>query len=74
MEDVLEVYCRAYDPKRPLLCMDEFCQQLLSQTRQPLPSRAVHPARYDYEYLREGSASAFMLSAPLLVKLAWIDA
>lgn len=66
MEDVLEVYGRAYDPERPLLCLDEFCKQLFSETRSPLPGKPGKPMKYDYEYVREGSASAFMLSAPLL--------
>lgn len=66
MEDVLEVYSRPYDSGRPLLCPDEFCKQLVSETRLPLPLEPAMPMKYDYEYAREGSASAFMLSAPLL--------
>ena len=68
MEDVLEVYSRPYDPEVPLLCLDEFCKQLLSETREPLQMQPGANAKYDYEYTREGSASAFMLSAPLLGK------
>jgi hypothetical protein len=66
MEDVLEVYSRPLDPEVPVLCVDEFCKQLLSETRAPLPAKPGVSAKYDYEYVREGSASAFMLSAPLL--------
>ena len=66
MEDVLEVYSRPLDPDIALLCVDEFCKQLLSQTRKPLPAKPGECTKYDYEYVREGSASAFMLSAPLL--------
>ena len=66
MEDVLEVYSRSYNPQFPLLCMDEFCKQLLSETRLSLLAEPGAPMKYDYEYVREGSASAFMLSAPLL--------
>jgi hypothetical protein len=29
MEDVLDVYCRPYDPRRPLLCMDEMGKNLV---------------------------------------------
>ena len=32
MEDVLEVYARPRDPKRPLVCLDEFCKQLNTHT------------------------------------------
>ena len=32
MEDVLEVYHRPYDPKRPLVCLDEASKQLIGET------------------------------------------
>jgi hypothetical protein len=50
MEDVLEVYKRPLDDKRPLLCMDEMPKQLLIETREPLPVIPGKPARQDYEY------------------------
>jgi hypothetical protein len=65
MEDVLEVYHRSHDPDRPLLCLDETSKQLVAETRQPLPIRPGQPARYDYEYERNGVANLFMLFAPL---------
>ena len=37
MEDVLDVYKRAYDPLRPVVCMDESPKQLIAETRVPLP-------------------------------------
>ena len=33
MEDVLDVYTRAHDPQRPLVCLDETSKQLISETR-----------------------------------------
>ena len=36
MEDVLETYAKAYDPKHPVLCMDEQPIQLLKETRVPI--------------------------------------
>ena len=66
MEDVLEVYQRAPDENRPLVCLDEFAKQLLSETRVPIPATGRHPARQDYEYVREGSVSAFILAVPHL--------
>ena len=66
MEDVLEVYHRPYDERRPLVCVDEQPVQLVSETRVPLPARPGTPARYDYEYRREGTANLFMLLQPLL--------
>jgi hypothetical protein len=47
MEDVLEVYQRPVDPRRPLVCMDEISKQLLSDSRPPLPLQPGKPARYD---------------------------
>jgi hypothetical protein len=66
MEDVLAVYHRPYDAKRPLVCIDEASKQLVSEARAPLPARPGEPARYDYEYKREGVANLFMIAEPLL--------
>jgi transposase len=66
MEDVLEVYHRPYDPKRPLICLDEVPVQLVGETRVPLPAAPGQPARYDYEYVRNGTANLFMIFEPLL--------
>lgn len=66
MEDVLEVYHRPYDGGRPLVCIDEVPKRLVSEVRSPLPVRPGAPARYDYEYKREGVANLFMISQPLL--------
>lgn len=68
MEDVLEVYKRPLNDKRPLLCMDEMPKQLLSETREPLPVRPGKPARQDYEYKRGGVADVFMIFEPLVGK------
>ena len=68
MEDVLEVYKRPLDTKRPLLCMDEMPKQLLSETRDPLPVAPGKPARQDYEYQRGGVADVFMVFEPLVGK------
>ena len=65
MEDVLDVYARPYDPKRPLVCMDESNKQLLDNTREPLPMTPGQPARIDHEYQRQGVANLFMFFEPL---------
>ena len=65
MEDVLEVYKRPYDPKRPMVCMDESSKQLLADTRTALPIEPGQIQRYDYEYVRQGVANLFMFFAPL---------
>ena len=68
MEDVLEVYTRPYDPKRPQVCMDETSKQLLAEVQNPLPMKPGRPRRYDYEYDREGVANLFLFSEPLAGK------
>jgi hypothetical protein len=65
MEDTLEVYKRPHDPARPLVCLDETSKQLVAETRTPVPMQPGQPARYDYEYQRNGTANLFMLFAPL---------
>jgi len=65
MEDVLDWYAEPYDGRRPQVCFDESPVQLLSETRHPLPARPGQPARYDYEYRREGTANLFLFVQPL---------
>ena len=65
MENVLEVYQRPYDPKRPVVCMDETSKQLVKETRLPQPPRPGQPERFDYEYERNGTANVFMFCEPL---------
>jgi len=65
MEDVLEVYTRPYDPRRPQVCLDETSVQLIGETRTPLPTAPGRPACYDYEYERNGVCALFMLNEPL---------
>ncbi|MBO1350308.1 MAG: IS630 family transposase [Hormoscilla sp. GUM202] len=65
MEDVLDIYQRPYDANVPVVCMDEQPVQLTKETRIPLPPEPGKPARYDYEYERNGTASIFMFCEPL---------
>lgn len=65
MEQVLEVYKRPYDPKRPVVCMDEQPKQLIDEVSQPLPVRPGQPACIDYEYVREGCCNVWMFVEPL---------
>ncbi len=65
MEDVLEVYTRPHDPRRPVVCMDETFKQLIGQTRQPLPPRPGAVERFDHVYVRNGVASLFLAFEPL---------
>jgi hypothetical protein len=65
MEDVLEVYHRPYNPRIPVLCMDEASKQLVAEVRQPLPMGPGQPLRYDAEYERRGTCNIFMFCEPL---------
>lgn len=66
MEDVLAVYARPVDPRRPLICFDEGGKELQAHTRPPLPAVPGQLARVDYEYQRHGSANLFLACAPHL--------
>jgi hypothetical protein len=66
MEDVLDVYHRPYDATRPVVALDEASQQLVGETVEPIPAAPGQPERFDYEYVRNGTANLFMVSEPLL--------
>ena len=65
MEDVLSVYARAYDPCRPVVCMDEKPYQLLAHARDPIPAAPGRDLREDSEYVRHGTCSIFVWVEPL---------
>ena len=66
MEDVLEVYSRPYNEKRPVVCMDEKPFQLLDEMFEPITmGENNHVKKYDCEYVRKGSCSIFMFTEPL---------
>jgi DDE superfamily endonuclease len=65
MEDILALYAEPYDPRYPVVCVDESPYQLVSEARQPLPMVPGQPTRYDYEYRREGTCNLFMFFQPL---------
>jgi hypothetical protein len=66
MEDVLEVYHRPQDEGRPVVCIDEASRQLIGESVEPVPARPGQPERFDYEYVRNGVATLFMVFMPLL--------
>jgi hypothetical protein len=43
MEDVLSVYQRPHDPRRPVVCLDETSRQLLGDVHPPLPASPGDP-------------------------------
>lgn len=68
MEDVLEVYTRPYDAKRPQLCLDEGSKELVTELREALPMEPGQPTRLDYEYDPNGYANVFVAVEPLAGK------
>lgn len=60
MYDVLDLYEESYDAKKPLVCLDEKPKQLLGDTRMPIPMQPGSPEKYDYEYVRNGTANILM--------------
>ena len=65
MEDVLEVYRRPYDPRRPQVCFDEKAKELQGDARAPLPAGPGRPERRDHEYERGGMANLVVFCEPL---------
>ncbi len=64
MKDVLEVYERPCDPKRPLVCVDEVSKTLHDTPHGTLPIEAGQPTRQDYN----STANIFMSIEPLIGK------
>lgn len=64
MEDVLDLYARAYDRNEPVICFDEKSKQLLSDSRPMLPAKEGSAPRRDYEYVRGGTQNVFLAVEP----------
>jgi hypothetical protein len=65
LEDVLDVYARPRDPRRPLVCLDESNKEQHRETVDPLPVAPGQPARSESTYERNGVSNLFMFFAPL---------
>jgi len=65
MEDVLAVYSRPYDEKRPVICMDEKPYQFLDNNLVPISMKPGSTEKIDYEYKRKGTCSIFIFTEPL---------
>lgn len=60
MEDVLDLYATPADVRRPVVCFDESPRQLIGEARVPIKAKPGRPARFDYEYVRNGTANVFV--------------
>ena len=68
MEQVLDVYKRPYNEKRPVVCMDESPKQIIGEIRETESMKEGKEIREDYEYVRKGLCNIFMMNEPLRVK------
>jgi hypothetical protein len=64
MYDILDLYLRPYDPKYPVIGVDEKPKQLVEDSRLPIPMQPQKPEKYDYEYVRNGKVNIFMAVEP----------
>lgn len=60
MEDVLALYAEPADERRPVVCFDETPRQLIGEERVPVRAEPGKRRRFDYEYVRNGTANVFM--------------
>ena len=64
MENVLDVYEKPYDPRNPVICIDEMPKQLIEEQRHGfVGSDGVR--HFDSEYIRNGTTNVFMAVEPL---------
>jgi len=68
MEMVLDVYKRPFDPRHPVVCMDESPKQPIAETKVPIPASSGRTAKHDYEYRRCGLCDVFLACEPLTGK------
>jgi hypothetical protein len=64
MEDLLKLYERPLNPNEPVVCLDERPVKLHGEKRRGHHVRPGRPARYDYEYVRQGTANIFCAVEP----------
>lgn len=68
MEDILDTYELEYNPKRPVVCVDELPYEMHGEAREPLPAKAGSDKKNDFEYVRCGTCSVFGAIEPLTGK------
>jgi hypothetical protein len=65
MYALCDLYGRAYDPREPVVCIDEKSKQVLRSSRPSLAARPGKCTKEDYEYVRRGTRNIFMAVEPL---------
>lgn len=64
MYRLLDLYKQPYNPRYPVVCMDEKSKQLLEDSRQPIKAKPGKLEKYDYEYKRRGTCNIVVAVAP----------
>lgn len=64
MYNILDLYQEPYNPKKPVIGIDEKPKQLIDETRAKIPMKPGSPEKYDYEYVRNGRANIFIAVDP----------
>ena len=64
MYDILDLYQEPYNPKKPVIGVDEKPKQLLGEKRMPIKLQPGKAEKYDYEYIRNGKANIFVAIEP----------
>ena len=64
MEDVLDQYEKPFDPREPVICLDEQPYQMVDDARPPVRTAPGKIAKQDYEYRRCGTCSVFVAVEP----------
>ena len=62
---MLNAYQRPYDPRRPLVTLNEARKPLVKHTRPTIPATPGQPEIIDDEYERNGTGNLFLLFEPL---------
>ena len=64
MEEVLDVYKRPYDEKRPVVCMDKSPKQITQEAKESILMAKGRESRVDYEYIT-GMDNILIANEPL---------
>lgn len=65
MEQVLDIYERPYNRRKPVICFDERPYQLLGNTLMPIPMKPGYVERQDCHYRRRGTCAVLIAVEPL---------
>jgi DDE superfamily endonuclease len=65
MEDSLTLYEQPYEPRQPVVCVDERPCPLLDEVLVPIPMKPGRPTRQDDDYVRQGTCCVLMAFEPL---------